>query len=131
MKNSKPIRVAMPGLLAVGLLLAADPASALRCKNKLVSEGDPQSKVLRFCGEPEAMQTRTIYRAGLPRRQPGPYPGSADEGGDRELVYADRAYVETIVEEWTYNFGPRRLMRRIRFENGLVASITQLGDGYL
>ncbi len=37
---------------------------------------------------------------------------------------------EVVVEEWTYNFGPRRLMRVIRFENGLVTSIRQLGYGY-
>ena len=43
---------------------------------------------------------------------------------------ADRAYEEVVVEEWTYNFGPRRLMRQVIFENGFVRSIKQLGYGY-
>jgi len=55
-------------------------------------------------------------------------PRSIEHG--RELLFADRAYVEIVVEEWTYNFGPHRLMRVVRFENGLVTSITQLAYGY-
>ncbi|HIE82372.1 MAG TPA: DUF2845 domain-containing protein, partial [Dehalococcoidia bacterium] len=30
----------------------------------------------------------------------------------------------------TYNFGSRRFMRSIRFENGIVTSIETLGYGY-
>ena len=46
------------------------------------------------------------------------------------MLINDRSYVEVIVEEWTYNFGPRKLMRIIRFENGLVADVKELGYGY-
>ncbi len=109
-------------------LLVAEPALALRCGGKLVGAGAPQGKVLKYCGEPEAVQIRSVYRAGLPRRQLRRRVGTTRP--EQELLYADRAYVEVLVEEWTYNFGPRRLMRVIRFENGLVTSIRQLGYGY-
>ncbi|RMF97869.1 MAG: DUF2845 domain-containing protein [Gammaproteobacteria bacterium] len=115
-------------LLPVLLLLAAsEPALALRCGNKLVIEGDHKAKVLKHCGEPAAVQVRRILRAGIPRPPAGPIEQALDR---RELLLHQRSWVEVLVEEWTYNFGPRKLMRVITFENGLVSRITQLGYGY-
>jgi hypothetical protein len=34
------------------------------------------------------------------------------------------------VESWIYNLGPNKLMRRIRFEDGIVVQIETLGYGY-
>lgn len=114
-----------------GVMLLAEPALALRCAGKLISDGAPQGKVLKYCGEPESVQVRSIYRAGLPRQRiRHGHNEASDPTTDRELLYADRAYIEVLVEEWTYNFGPRRLMRIVRFENGLVTSVKQLGYGY-
>ncbi len=39
--------------------------------------------------------------------------------------------IEMPVELWTYNFGPNKFMRRIRFEDGLVVEIETLGYGYI
>lgn len=113
-------------LLAIGF---AAPALALRCGNKLVQRGDPMPKVLKFCGEPVATQTRSIVRRGIPRSRVF---RDRDLRGfsEDELLINDRAYVEVLVDEWTYNFGPRKLMRIIRFENGLVADVKELGYGY-
>ena len=44
-------------------------------------------------------------------------------------TYGD-AMVEVPVEIWTYNFGPYKLMRRVRFVDGLVEEIETLGYGY-
>jgi hypothetical protein len=41
-----------------------------------------------------------------------------------------RAGQESLGEVWTYNFGPSRLMQRIRFENGVVVKIESLGYGF-
>lgn len=120
-------------IFLVGTLLLSQPALALRCGAKLISDGTPQGKVLRYCGEPESIQVRTVVRAGLPRNRSfglARYRFDARTRSDSELLFADRAYEEFIIEEWTYNFGPRRLMRVIRFENGIVTSIKQLGYGY-
>jgi hypothetical protein len=121
-------------LLAAVVLLLAEPALAFRCKGKLVMEGDPQFKVLKFCGEPVSVQQRTIYRSGIPRHRfvTGTTINEGAEVGvsSQELLIHDRSVVEVIVEEWTYNFGPHKLMRVVRFENGLVAEIDHLGYGY-
>jgi hypothetical protein len=111
------------------LLLAAGPALAFRCGNKVVSEGDHYSKILGICGEPVGVQQRVIYRSG--RTQPQLiYEGPGGLRVEREVLQYDRSYVEVQVEEWTYNFGPRRLMQLVRFENGFVTDIEQLGYGY-
>jgi hypothetical protein len=112
--------------LALGL---AGPAAALRCGNKLVQRGDPMPKVLKFCGDPVATQTRSIVRRGIPRSRVF-RDGKFSRYADDELLINDRSFVEVLVEEWTYNFGPRKLMRVIRFENGLVADVIALGYGY-
>jgi hypothetical protein len=110
------------------LLLAATPALAFRCGNRIVSEGDHYSKVLEFCGEPTGVQERVILREGPTRprfRSEGPN-GLVYE---REVLQYERSYVEILVEEWTYNFGPRRLMQLVRFENGFVVDTDTLGYG--
>ncbi|MEA3303304.1 MAG: DUF2845 domain-containing protein [Pseudomonadota bacterium] len=35
-----------------------------------------------------------------------------------------------VTEEWTYNFGPHRLMQQLNFKNGVLESIKSLGYGY-
>ena len=98
-------------LIAWCFLIVAEPALALRCGSKLVNDGDHMSKILKYCGEPTSVQVRTVVRGYGYRHS---YPYSA----------------EIIVEEWTYNFGPRRFMQTITFENGLVVSVKQLRSGY-
>jgi hypothetical protein len=38
--------------------------------------------------------------------------------------------IEVPVEIWTFNFGPYKLMRRVRFVDGLVEDIETLGYGH-
>jgi hypothetical protein len=40
-------------------------------------------------------------------------------------------YTEVPVDIWVYNLGPNKLMRRIRFEDGVVVAIETLGYGYI
>lgn len=121
-------RILLPALLVAGVSLPVDAAFAFRCGNKLVSKGDPAAKVLKICGEPVGVQQRVIYRSGFTRPRFRDYgPGIHFH---REVLSYDRSYEEVLVEEWTYNFGPRRLMQLVRFENGFVADIRQIGYGY-
>jgi hypothetical protein len=121
-------------LTGAALLLASAlttvPAHAFRCGSRIVSEGDHYSKVLKICGEPMGVQERVIYREGRTR----PRYSIEAPGGiryEREVLgNYERSYVEIVVEEWTYNFGPRRLMQLVRFENGFVTEVEQLGYGY-
>jgi hypothetical protein len=125
-----------PFLLGVALMLLAEPALAFRCKGKLVSAGDPQAKVLKFCGDPVSVQQRLVYRGGVPRSRISRDLPAINDAADfdttrRELLIHDRSVVEVVVEEWTYNLGPHKLMRVVRFEDGLVAEVKRLGYGYL
>jgi hypothetical protein len=92
-------------------------ADAMRCGTRLLSEGDTRAAARALCGEPSDIQTRTILRR--------PY---YDFNG--RIVYYGDGLVEVPVEIWTYNFGPYRLMRRVRFVDGTIAEIETLGYGY-
>jgi hypothetical protein len=120
------------GILLVGLpLLAVAPgALAFRCGSQLVTEGDHASQVRAACGEPTGIQTRTIVRSGVTRQRllRTTPPGVILQD---EILIPDRSFVEVVVEEWTYNLGPRKLMRLVRFENGFVVEVVPLGYGFV
>lgn len=102
--------------LGVLCLAVCIEANALRCGTRLISEGDHVSRLLHYCGEPYTVETRTAQRGAV-----------ANVGG----VVFPGFYEEIVIEQWTYNFGPRRLMRQVRVENGFVAEIRRLGYGFL
>ena len=110
---------ASPLLTSLSLILvsAASHADAMRCGSRLVREGDTRSFVRDLCGEPTDIQTRTILRR--------PY---YDFNG--RLIYYGDGLIEIPVEVWTYNFGPSKLMRRVKFIDGVVEEIETLGHGY-
>ena len=105
--------VAALGALIGGTALADD---AMRCGNNLVQAGDPSAKVRGLCGEPVDRQTHTILQPLY--------------GFRGRPVYFDRGVVAVPVELWTYNFGPHRLMQRVRFVDAVVVEIETLGYGY-
>ena len=113
------MRALVSSALAALLLTIAVPANAdgMRCGSKLMSQGDPRAKVRQFCGEPTDVQTRSILRRPI------------FNFGGRIYSYGD-GYVEVPVEIWTYNFGPYKLMRQVRFVDGRVEDIETLGYGY-
>lgn len=112
-------------------LLVPLEALALRCGNALISKGDTQAKVLRYCGEPVQSQETLGIRAGV-------YLNRKTRYGDNpttDLNYSRGHYLpygrrEVIVAEWIYNFGPNKLMRRITFEDGIVEKVEKLDYGY-
>jgi hypothetical protein len=116
-------------LAALLILLLTEPALALRCGNRVITDGDPMIKVKKYCGDPDVVQQRSIVRSGIPRSSSRVDDSDAPTQDD-ELLIRDRSYVEVLVEDWTYNFGPNKLMRLIRFENGVVRKIEQLGYGF-
>jgi hypothetical protein len=108
---SKTLRVALAASL---LLAAAAPAHAFRCGSRIITRGDPVEKVLQYCGEPVAVTKRLKQRSYFM------------ESG----VRLPGAIEEVVVEEWTYNLGPRLLMRLVVLENGYVEDVKPLGYGY-
>lgn len=101
----------------VAALMAASGASAeaLRCGSKLISRGDHASEVRRYCGEPDEVYSRVSHR------------GVVGVGS----IFLPGFVEEVLIEEWTYNLGPRKLMRQLRLENGVVQDVEHLGYGYL
>lgn len=97
-------------LVAFLLLLCSDQAYALRCGNKVVSLGDSQYLVRQRCGEPDDISRRwvTVYQRVAPGRE---------EAVDVEVV------------EWLYDFGPNRLLTRLRFVDGVLREEATEGYG--
>jgi len=111
----KKIRtIATASLLALGLASASN-AFAMRCGTRLISKGDHISKLLRYCGEPEFAQTRAAQRSYHNRFGQVLFTGF---------------YEEVLIQEWTYNLGPNKLMRVVKMENGVVVDVSHLGYGY-
>ena len=117
-----PRRALVAAAVLAAAMLAADAvaAQAMRCGTSLVTRGDTQLELLADCGEPDAIERLPALLV----------PGATIFGGQ---VYASpyaSPLVPVSVELWTYNFGPRRLMRRVRLESGSVTEIVTLGYGF-
>ena len=113
-------------LLLCGLLLASDPAHALRCGGKLVLRGMLESEVRAHCGEPSAVRDLGyVVRSFHPLGHRPPHGGVLFRYGPGNY------YQEVQVTEYIYNFGPRKLMRRLRFESGILTKVETMGYGYL
>ncbi|MGH8547819.1 MAG: DUF2845 domain-containing protein [Methylococcales bacterium] len=89
------------------LLLAAGPAFALRCGNKIVAIGDRFHRVQRLCGDPAFVDTY-----------------------DQPILVYGFAQGYNHFDVWTYNFGPNRFMQELIFQNGALRFINQLHYGY-
>ena len=120
-------RLTLTCALAMLALLAAESAGAFRCKNRIVRDGMHEQQVIAICGEPTTRRhlgyaTRS-YAYGWRRVSPG--------GFERRYYPGHSALAEeVIVTEFVYNFGPRRFMRRLVFEGGVLTSIESIGYGY-
>jgi hypothetical protein len=112
-------------LLIVALLIA-EPAAAFRCGSKLVKDGMHEAQVISACGQPTTMRNLGVAVRGYDYRvhtQIGGWSGSRSYGYG---AYA----AEVVITEYVYNFGPRKLMRRLLFEGGVLVSIESIGYGY-
>jgi hypothetical protein len=92
-------------------------SEGMRCGNKLIDDGDSTAEVRAKCGEPSSVSKRTILR------RPAFYRHGQRYSYGTEMV-------EIPVEYWIYNFGPNKLMRRIRFVDDVVEEIETLDYGY-
>lgn len=109
-------RRSIPALISSGALLAfaaAGETQALRCGSRLIAPGDPAAKLREYCGEPESVSTRLEQRGLFVHGR-----------------YFPGLLQEVVVEDWTYNFGPNKLMRQVRIVDGIVSEIELLGYGY-
>jgi len=107
-------------MLVASCFAGVTQAENLRCGNQLVTQGQTRLEVRAKCGDPGDIAHSTLVRSsGLDRRN--------------NLRRAVRSVEETVIveaEDWIYNFGPHRLMCRLRFVNGILESVQTMGYGF-
>ena len=103
----RALAATLVGLSALGWTV---PAEALRCGARVVDRGTLDVQVLARCGDPYWRVNRDELLV-------------AGEGG---LLEQRRV---RPVEDWYYNFGPRRLVVRLRFVDGVLEDERTLGYG--
>ena len=77
--------------------------------------GDTPYEILSRCGEPASRERKQVERTSA----------TADAAG---VIYGDSATVN--VETWTYNFGPRAFLRRLKFVDGKLVKVSTADYGY-
>lgn len=113
--------------VVIAALLLAEPAAAFRCGSKLVKDGMHEAQVIAVCGQPTTMRNLGVALRGYDfryRRQIG-----SGWSEYRDPGYGSYAQ-EVVITEYVYNFGPRKLMRRLLFEGGVLVTIESIGYGY-
>ena len=107
--------------IALGTCALAGTARAdetMRCPTgRIVRVGDRLLELAQVCGAPDRTDRRTVLREISSRLRRG---AQRDE---------QRVVVEIRVEEWLYDLGRDRLLRRLVFENGRLTRIDTLGRG--
>ena len=121
-----PKLLLIAAIVIVGLILS-ESAHAFRCGTKLVRDGMHEQQVIAICGQPTTARQigHTVrafdYRLYRPR------------GSD--MLYRHPGFgslaTDVVVTEYVYNFGPRKLMRRLIFEGGVLVTIESIGYGYI
>jgi len=92
-------------LTALTALPRVAGADTLRCDGRLVDSGDLAIEVIDACGEPDLVDR-----------------WEADPHHHHHFL--------PDVEEWTYNFGPGRLLYILRFRGGRLVTIDTAGHGF-
>ena len=113
-------KLAITLMLASTAMLASDPAHALRCGSKLVKQGMHEVEVKAICGQPATERTLGfVIRSHFDRTH-----------GSTTTRYYGGYPREVLVTELVFNFGPRKFMRKMRFEEGRLVSMETIGYGY-
>lgn len=106
--------------LIFSLLCAIAPVAGagLLCGTKVIDEGALSEEVSAACGPPTHVEHSSMLRTL-----------TASGGAQQNLIAGTT--IEIHLETWLYNFGPDKLMQRIRFQDGVVTRIESLGYGFI
>jgi len=109
------------------LLLTSTSAFGFRCGRKLVIENMHEAQVRKACGAP----TTSRHLGYATRGNYIPVRRSISSGVTTEHFPGYGHYTEEVeLTEYVYNFGPRKFMRRLTFEAGILVNIETIGYGY-
>jgi hypothetical protein len=114
-------------LITMVLILTSTSAFGFRCGRKIVTEDMHEVQVIKACGSPTTSRQLGYAVRGtyLPVRR-HVSPGMTVERFPGYGYYTE----EVVLTEYVYNFGPRKLMRRLIFEGGILVKIETIGYGY-
>lgn len=124
--NIRPYPAIFVATLCLALMLFSAPAHAFRCGSKIVTEDMHEAQVRAACGAPTTVQVlgRTVRGINVPIQH-------NHGGGWTTQYWPGYGFAqEVMITEYVYNFGPRKFMRRLLFEGGVLVSIETLGYGY-
>jgi len=108
--------------LGIGVATASSPDSGFRCPSgRLVSRGDHMVEVRSKCGDPDFVDQRVEKRKVKVKVKKWV--------DDHVEEVSEEQEVEVLVDEWTYDMGPRRFVRFVAFENSRVVGVTTGGKG--
>jgi hypothetical protein len=109
------------------LILTSTSAFGFRCGRKIVTEDMHEIQVIKACGSPTTSRQLGYAVRGtyVPVRR-HVSPGMTVEHFPGYGYYTE----EVVLTEYVYNFGPRKLMRRLVFEGGILVKIETIGYGY-
>ncbi len=122
--NGQNISIA---IVTVALLLTSASAFGFRCGRKIVTENMHEAQVRKACGAPTTSQNLGYAQRGsyVPVRR------IMSTGVTVEHFPGPGYFIEEVaLTEYVYNFGPRKLMRRLLFEGGVLKKIETIGYGY-
>jgi hypothetical protein len=101
-------------------------ADSLRCGNRIVATGDSLHVVRSLCGEPTAerrrFETRTEERRVVTDCRTSKTP-------HRRCERVEKVTREVQIDEWTYDFGPRRFIQYLTFVDGRLLEVEAGGRG--
>lgn len=123
-----------PFFLAL-LITFSTSSYALRCGHYLVGPGDFKDDVLEKCGPPDAAQSHYETRGRGNRARLNQFNFNQSTINqfnvfqNPNLAYEQDNFeeIEILVEEWKYDFRRGRLRKMLRFENGRLKEIHDLG----
>jgi hypothetical protein len=114
-------------LITMVLLLTSTSAFGFRCGRKIVTENMHEAQVIKACGNP----TTSRHMGYAVRGVHVPVRRTVSPGITVERFPGYGRFVEEVVlTEYVYNFGPRKFMRRLMFEGGVLVKIETIGYGY-
>jgi hypothetical protein len=119
-------------LLFIALVLFlsnfAEADTSFRCGTQLVSIDDTRDEVIHHCGKPSSIDTWEEKRVLRDFRTFWNHDPRTDRNEwNREPFLVT---MQVKIELWTYNLGFNKLVRYLKFENGLLKDITTGGKGY-
>jgi len=113
---------AIPGVISglplfiLSIPLFANPMTSLRCGSRLVEPGNSTAKIINYCGQPASVER---YENRVPVE-------TVDQASGRTITtFESRPY-----QVWIYNFGPSRLVTKVRVRNNVIESMESAGYGW-